>query len=165
MTTKAARLARIESTLKPCGWCRRAIGIHKAFVDALIAQGVTLHTPDPKKQTVQRCKTCGVNKVYDETFVSEKDIKLAKKLGDCLRETVRLNRVGLPPEWWRDFLGIMDRHEAAKREYYGTAYDVAIKQTDYPRTREIFGKLAEAEIEAWAKDLAEQTATPSGSVE
>lgn len=72
------------------------------------------------------------------------DRKLDDELAKQQRATIKAG-LDVQPEWHRQWLGCFDRCEAAKREFYGAAYDVAVQKTKIREFREILVKLAAGE--------------------
>ncbi len=132
---RTARLAKIEAAQKLCEWCEFHSQQEKAFRDSLLAQGVALRVPKLKDLKYGRCEDCGVPWTYDQAFLSLSDRKLDGELAEQQRATIKAG-LDVPPEWYRQWLGLFDRGEAARREFYGAAYDVAIAATDFPRYRQ-----------------------------
>lgn len=141
---RAARLAKIEAAQKLCDWCEFRHRQDKAFSDSLLAQGVALHVPKLKDLKSGRCNDCGVPWTYDQTFLSLSDRKLDDELAKQQRATIKAG-LDVPPEWWQQWLGLFDRCEAAKREFYGAAYDVAIQKTKIREFRELLAGEAAGE--------------------
>ena len=141
---RAARLAKIEAAQKLCDWCEFRRQQDKAFSDSLLAQGVALHAPKLKDLKYGRCRDCGIPWAYDQTFLSMSDRKLDDELAKQQRATIKAG-LDVQPEWHRQWLGCFDRCEAAKREFYGAAYDVAVQKTKIREFREILVKLAAGE--------------------
>ena len=141
---RAARLAKIEAAQKLCDWCEFRRQQDKEFSDSLLAQGVALRVPELKDLKYGRCDDCGVQWAYDQMFLSASDRKLDDELA---KQQLEAKKTGLdvPPEWYRQSLGLFDRSEAARRKFYGAAYDVAVQKTKIREFRELLAKQAAGE--------------------
>lgn len=59
MSATAKRLAKIETALELCKWCKFAVEQDQAFYAALRAQGVQPYQSKPGESFGERCSQCG----------------------------------------------------------------------------------------------------------
>lgn len=129
MSATAKRLAKIETALELCEWCKFTVAQDEAFYAALRAQGVQRYQPKPGEARMERCNTCG--RQVELISVPELQAEAA-----ALRALEGVGRSeGRKPcrEDWQAFVTYFENVMDFNRRIYGAeVFDKAITETAWP---------------------------------
>lgn len=79
---------------------------------------------------------------YDGTLLTKADWREWSALTAEDRQAESVGR-DLDAAWWRRYLAAVDRENEAWRKFYGEAFDIARKETDHQRLRQMIFEMAE----------------------
>ena len=129
MSATAKRLAKIETALELCEWCKFTVAQDEAFYAALRAQGVQRYQPKPGEARMERCKTCG----RQVELISVPELQAEAAALRALEETARNEGRKPSREDWQAFVTHFENVMDFNRRIYGAeVFDKAITETAWP---------------------------------
>lgn len=131
MATTASRLAKIESQLSLCDWCKSRLEKEQAFDASLLAQGVELIRETATNIRLERCSTCGqewrIFTGFDDDWSRAEEAALeeiARQNGEARRPTSR--------EEWERFFTYNAEINTRRRAHYGAeVFDKAYAEAGF----------------------------------
>ena len=127
-TTKT-RLAKIETGLELCWWCKFTVEQDQAFYAALRAQGVQPYQSKPGESFAERCSQCG----RQINLVSMPELQAELAALDALAETMQKEGRKPSREDWQAFVTHFENVMDFNRRIYGAeVFDKAITETAWP---------------------------------